>query len=276
MKEFRERVGYNDGSYFLLIYNGTPNDVDEDEQGEIKRKIRLFLENKAVHNDMVKNVAFIRTIFIDYDESYLYAKYHDKEKDEFVEYKDKKLTLYDCITKEQSTSKKKGKENKSPLKQKSEIQALLKNIGPIGIGPQEYKLIDIYNYFFNTHPTFGNKQISTIYQCMILILKKFNVNVIDFNDYVLDEELGIMKSPTLEDRINNLFPYGTIRSTDNDKELTDEDKKKIRIIGNKIINAIYGVDRTQALIRMTKMLYANENELSNENKELIKSLTSEV
>ena len=276
MKEFRERVGYNDGSYFLLIYNGTPNDVDEDEQGEIKRKIRLFLENKAVHNDMVKNVAFIRTIFIDYDESYLYAKYHDKEKDEFVEYKNKELTLYDCITKEQPTSKKKGKENKSPLKQKSETQALLKNIGPIGIGPLEYKLIDIYNYFFNTHPTFGNKQIATIYQCMILILKKFNVNVIDFDDYVLDEELGMMKSPTLEDRINNLFPYGTIRSTDNDKELTEEDKKKISIIGNKIINAIYGVDRTQALIRMTKMLYANENELSNENKELIKSLTSEV
>ena len=73
-----------------------------------------------------------------------------------------------------------------------------------------------------------------------------------------------------------MFPYGTIRSTDNDKELTDEDKKKISIIGNKIINAIYGVDRTQALIRITKMLYANENELSNENKELIKSLTSEV
>lgn len=276
MKEFRERVAYNDGSYFLLIYNGTPNDIDDDEYGEIRRKIRLFLENRDVHGDMVKNVSFIRTIFIDYDEEYLYAKYHNKEKDEYVEYKNKQLTLYDCISKENDVSKKKGKNNKSNFRQKSETQTLLKNIGPIGIGPLEYKLIDIYNYFFHTHPTFGNKQISTIYQCMILILKKFNVNVVDFNDYVYDEKLGIQVSPTLEDRISNLFPYGTIRSTGNDKELTDEEKEKISIIGNKIINAIYGVDRIQALIRMTKMLYANENELSSENKELIKSLSSEL
>lgn len=276
MKEFRERVAYNDGSYFLLIYDGTPIDVDEDEHGEIQRKIRLFLENKDVHNDMVKNVAFIRTIFIDYDESYLYAKYHDKDKDEYVEYKNKVLTLYNCISKEPENNKKKGKGNKDNYKKTGNIQEQLRNIGPIGVGPLEYKLIDIYNCFFNMHPTFANRQIVVLYQCMIQILKRFNINVVDFDDYVYDEKLDIMVSPTLEDTISNLFPYGTIRSTGIDKELTEEDKNKIKIVGNKISMAIQGVDRIPGLIRMTRELCPRDNNLTSEGNELIKTIKSEI
>lgn len=272
MKSFREKVAYLDGSYFLLIYEGTPLDLSEDDYHEVERKLRLFMDNKEVHSDIIKNVSFLRTIFVDYDEQYLYVKYHDKTKDEYVEYKNKELTLYECKDLD-TDKKKKNKSTKNSFKTRTDTYNQLKNIGPIGIGKDEYKIIDVYNYFFNMCPNFSYKQINIIIQCMILILKKYNINILDNNDYIMDEELGIPISPSLNERISGLFPYGIIRSKSNEKLLSNEEIEKISLIGNQVSNAIHGTDRLQNLVKITKSLCDGNEEiidLEGTSKKLIK------
>ena len=267
MESFREKTAYNDGSYFLLIYDGTPIELTDDERSEVDRRLHMFMDNREIHSDVIKNVSFIRTIFIDYDEHYLYIKYHDKNKDEYVEYKDKELTLYDVNIKEVE-KKKKGKDSKEKnyLRQKGETLNSLKNIGPIGVLPLHYKLIDMYNYFYNMHPNFSNNQINILFQCMIQILKRFDIDLIELNDFTYNEEIGINTSPTLEKMVNDLFPYGMIKTKDNDREIKDEEKEKIKTVGSIIINNIHGVDRVQRLINITKLLCPSEKELDDINK----------
>ena len=255
MKEFRERSSFNDGSYFILIYDGIPIDVDEEERGEIERKLRDFMNNEEIHNDVIKNIAFIRTIFIDYDEQYLYIKYHNKVKDEFVEYRNKNLTIHEVKDKTRSLHE--------IYKYKRNIRTSLKDIGPIGVGEDEYKLIEYYNCFFNIHPNFANNKMHIVFQCMNLILKRFGIDIINVDDYIYDEELGINISPTLDKKIIDLFPYGVIRRTGYDKGISIEEKEKIKAIGRIINDSIEGVERLKGLIKVTKLLCPKENELGN-------------
>ena len=283
MERFRERRANNDGSYFLLLYDGEPVDINEDERGEIDRRLRMFMDNKEAHADMIKNVSFIRTIFIDYDEKYIYMKYHDKEKDEFVEYRDKELTVYEC--KYQDLGKKKGKSSQKAYKQKADISIKLKDIGPIGVGLDEYKLIDCFNYFYNTHPNFSNKQTFILFQCMMQILKKFDIEIIELNDFIYDSELGINTSFELEQKVSNLFPYGMIKTVGKG-EISDLENK-IRIIGNTINDSIEGIHRFQGLLNVTKLLCPSikeEDAINNikemnenfHNLELVKKINSEL
>ena len=265
MKSFREKVAYLDGSYFLLIYEGTPFNLTEDEYHESERRLRVFMDNKEIHSDMIKNIAFIRTIFIDYNEEYLYVKYHDKTKDEYAEYKKGELTLYDC--KDLGNNPKK-KNNKNSYKSRTDIYNQLKNIGPIGIGEEEYRIIDTYNLFYNMNPNFAYKDINVIIQCMVLILKKYGITIVDDNDYILDEELGIPISPSLNERIGKLFPYGIIRSTGKDTSMSEEEKENIKNIGKEINQNCSAMNRIQELIKVTKSLC--DDELHNEGKKLTK------
>ena len=270
MNSFREKVAYNDGSYFMLIYDGTPIGVNEDEYHEIERRIRGFMDNRDIHDDVVKNISFLRTIFVDYDEKYLYIKYSDKSKVEYVEYKNKELTLYDCKILE--SNKKGNKSSQNNLKQRSRIMDALKNIGPIGIGPTEYRLIDCYNYFYDMNPNFSNRQVSVLFQCMILILRKYGINVLELNDYVFDQNLGIPVSQSLDKIVSDLFPYGMIRKKGNDKSLTEDEIVRIKTIGKDVFNQISGVDRFQGVMRITSSLYNDENKLDEINqKQFVKT-----
>lgn len=267
MESFRERVANNDGSYFLLMYDGTPIDLSEDDLSEVERSLRIFMENKEVHSDVIKNISFLRTIFVDFDEEYLYIKYHDKTKDEYVEYKNKELTLYDC--KYLNTSNKKRETNDS-FKSKAEISNRLRNIGPIGIGECEYKIIDTYNLFYNTHPNFFNKETDLVIQCMVLILKKYGINVTN-DDFIYNKELEMPISQSLSDRVNGLFPYGIIKSTGKCTAFSEEEKEKIRIIGNQVNSSINLMNRLKELINYTKSLYQDDLN-NNDVKQLKKSL----
>ena len=287
METFKERRANNDGSYFLLIYEGTPIELSRDDRSEVDRRLRMFMDNKDIHTDVIKNVSYIRTIFIDFDEEYIYMKYHDNNKDEMVEYKNKELTLYDLKSKE-SEAKKKGKNkiNNDAYQKRNETLSKLKNIGPVGIGPNEYKLIVAYNYFFNMHPNFVSKNINIQFQCMIQILSKFGVQLLELNDYCYDEERGIMISPLLDKIVGDLFPYGMIRGI-NEKEINDLDKRKISIIGDNVNNNIQGINRLQELINITRLLCPTEKDMENINRinemnnnlhnlELVKKIKSEI
>ena len=76
-----------------------------------------------------------------------------------------------------------NKINNDAYQKRNETLSKLKNIGPVGIGPNEYKLIVAYNYFFNMHPNFVSKNINIQFQCMIQILSKFGVQLLELNDY---------------------------------------------------------------------------------------------
>lgn len=251
MRSFRERVSYLDGSSFIFMYDGIPIDLSDDEQTEIARKVRKFMENKEIHSDVIKNVSFIRTIFIDYDEQYLYIKYHDRTKDEYVEYKNKQLTLYNC--KELETNNKK-KNRTSSNSTRNETLNALKSIGPVGIGEDEYRLIDCFNYFYNMHPNFSNRQINIYFQCMVNILKEYGMELISNDDYILDPELGINVSPSLSKKITDLFPYGIIKRINNDNYLQEEEIEKIKEIGNNLSDTIHGVDKVKELLKYTQEL----------------------
>ncbi len=286
MKEFRERVSSNDGSYFLLIYNGTPIDLTEDESREIDRRIRLFMDNRSIQNDLLKCVAFLRTIMIDFDETYIYLKYYSKTQEERVEYRDKKLSLYESTI--QNSDKKNDKKTINFNKDngyatisgygKNESDAArarveeLKTVGPIGVGNQEIKLIDCYHYFYNMHPNFTGSQTNDLCQCMNLILKRFNIDILNVDDYVYDPEKEIAYSETITDMVHDLFPYGQITISGKSQDFTEEEIEKIKLIGSKVCNSINDMNRVRGLIRIASLLNTDESKLSGSNLELVKRL----
>ena len=282
MAEYKERKAYKDGSYLLLIYKGTPKYDDADRKAEVERGLYLFMNNERIHDSIVRNASFIRTIFHDYDEEYMYLKYHSNDKDEYVEFVNGEMTLFERKANEldkinskekkmvvrHETSYSKGGTvkfgscfSKQAFERVNSIVNRLKTVGPVVLDNDHQELIDAFMAFYNNTPNFSNPDINMYYQNMIAILKKFNIEILNFDDFEMID--GFPYSLKLEEMILDMTMFGLTRGIDDIITLDNGTKERIKEIGLNIKNKVTrsGVPMNN-LILFTKTLYAGKKEFS--------------
>jgi len=240
--------------------------VDNIDEKKINTILNNIFENNYIEFSIDKIVYYIRTIFKDYNEKYIFIKINDIIKNENinvtinnrkienyeiekdVEFKNIGVAKFKMSHKEDldwSISNLNGInlltyscETKSSVlklifKNLRYIELINNNIFPKNLSRKEKALVEIYKLFFNDYPDFSNKQTRYNVYAMMSIINKYDIHLSDEYGFNINEE-GYIFSSNIQNVINNLLPYGQIVSYEEELNINNEDKEIIMIIGEMI------------------------------------------
>ena len=284
---FNKNIKYEKGKKFALRFEGIVSSSNIDKE-RINKLLDNLINSKS-HTNMIRNVAFIRTILKGVEEKLLVVEYSDKNSQEIVKYDNGNLFFFNC--------KNKNDENKNSItiefdsgnlkifvskKDKDSIldyphydsmnhqfnelikhMHLLKNVKPVNLDMDSKALIEIYKLFYDENPNFSLSNINIRVQTMMSILAQFGITLGADYSFSL---LGKSKMPNslyIEQLVNKLFPLGEITDVDDPIKLADEPKKIIKIVGECVREVINdGYNKDDALITISKVIHAGRYDLS--------------
>lgn len=283
-REFEKKV-INGESVFHFKFIGNEN-VKNIDYERVNKLIDDSFNKIKTYNDMIRNVAWIRTILKDFEESYLEVHNFNSENDyKSIRYINKKLISYvskniinDDVENTFYFEFKTGKglnvifsdDNQileyPYFKIPSELIANesdkiynLSHINPIILNRDSEILCEIYRLFYNENPDFSLKDINIKIQTMMSILNEFGISLGDnytFNRY---SRIKMPISIELENLVDKLTPLGEIVPI-HKIEINNEDKIVIKIVGKYIrefINHRYSkYDNNEMLIVLSSIIYA--------------------
>ena len=285
---FNRNITYENEEKFTLRFEGIESSSNIDKE-KINKLLDNFVNSKS-HTNMLRNVAFIRTILKEFEEKLLVVEYSDNNSQEIVKYDNGNLFFFNY--------KNKNDENKNLMtvefnsnrelnisftehaedsivdypnydsinQQFSKLMEhihLLKNVKPVNLDMDSKVVIEMYKLFYNENPDFSLSNINIRVQTMMSILAQFGITLGD--DYAFSI-LGKIKMPislNLEQLVNKLFPLGEITDINDPVKLADEPKKIIKIVGECVREVINdGYNKDDALITISKVIYAGRYSLS--------------
>ena len=259
--------------YFIFTGNEKKENIDYDK---LDKLIEQCFEKIKSCDDMIRNVTWLRTIFKDFDESYLEIHFFKGENKKIVVYIDKQLCLYEEVKKDNKFIYRIGKELKlynndkensnilSIISRKIDQIKLLKDITMLKLSDNERLLCEIYYLFYGENPDLCSSDISIKMQMMLLILEKFDI----FFDYQFAKRgRQVPVCYEVANFVKKMKPLGKVRV-----KLTLPPKKRqmIKEIGNKINNYISQSDNeVEELIRIGTSLYDSDFSQDDKNKDKI-------
>ena len=281
---FSETLNFDDGS-IEIKYEGVPLRKDIDVE-EVRRMIRDFLDNHR-HDNMLENVTILRTILRDYKEESLDVYFCNRKCSEAVRY-DKlgNVNSFGFIKEIKEGSSYKYKITYDSIlglqlnyhngiydcdyleKCSFDLSNLMKSIsnlssaGPIVINDTDKELIEIYKLFYKENPNFMKKDVNIRVQTMMSILAGFGITLdCDYAFSLMGKEkmplsLGLMQM------VQKLYPLGEVMEICDNIKLKDESREIIGIVGDSIRELIHDDDMDDALITISKVIYASRYNLS--------------
>lgn len=259
--------------YFIFTGNEKKENIDYDK---LDKLIEQCFEKIKSCDDMIRNVTWLRTIFKDFDESYLEIHFFKGENKKIVVYIDKQLCLYEEVKKDNKFIYKIGKELKlynndkensnilSIISRKIDQIKALKDVTMLKLSDNERLLCEIYYLFYGENPDLCSSNISTKMQMMLLILEEFDLSF----DYEFTKQCRqIPVCYEVANFVKKTKPLGKVRV-----KLTLPQKKRelIKEIGNKINNYISQSDNeVEELIRIGTSLYDSHFRQDDKNKDKI-------
>ena len=296
---FNRNIIYGNEEKFAVRFEGikSSSNIDKEKTNKLLDK---FINSKS-HTNMLRNVAFIRTILKEFEEKILVVEYSDKNSQEIVKYNNGNLFFFNYENKNNANnnlmtaefSNRKfnvsfsdyaedsivdypnyGSINQQFSKLMEHIH-LLKNVKSVNLDIDSKAVIEIYKLFYNENPDFSLSNINVRVQTMMSILAQFGITLeSDYSFSLLGNKMP--NSLYLAQLINNLFPLGEITDIDEPIKLADEPKKIIKIVGEcvrEVINDEY--DKDDALITISKVIHAARYSLSsNSNVKELRNFTN--
>lgn len=280
----RKSMEGEDGAVFEFRYIGIPFEIYNEKKTE--ELIAAFLDRKVLHCDMLRNVAYLRTILDCSKEKLLVVQYKDRDNEEIVKYDDGSLVLYEC--------KNYGDENLNHMEVKFQPNNALKisfsdfedknivgypnikdtknkfgeivdhinslaNAKFVYLDDDTKAIIEAYKLFYTENPDFSKEDINIKIQTMLSILAQFGIS---FGEYSFRINDGMPESLTLLQMINRLFPLGEITVVKDPVELKESAKETIEIVGETIREVIDdNQDENEVLITISKTIYAGRYDL---------------
>lgn len=259
--------------YFIFTGNEKKENIDYDK---LDKLIEQCFEKIKSCDDMIRNVTWLRTIFKDFDESYLEIHFFKGENKKIVVYIDKQLCLYEEVKKDNKFIYRIGKELKlynndkensnilSIISRKIDQIKALKDVTMLKLSDNERLLCEIYYLFYGENPDLCSSNISAKMQMMLLILEEFDLSF----DYEFTKQCRqIPVCYEVANFVKKMKPLGKVRV-----KLTLPPKKRelIKEIGNKINNYISQSDNeVEELIRIGTSLYDSHFSQDDKNKDKI-------
>lgn len=284
---FNQNKEYDNGEKFKFRFEGLISNQNIDEE-KINNLIESFMNNPKLHKNMVRNVAYLRTILKDFEEKLLVIGYSDANNQEIVKYDNGYLFLFECKNKSEENTNSMNAEFRperglsvsfsnndadsivdypNSENMNEQFSELIKHIGllkgakAVNLDMDSKTLIEIYKLFYNENPNFSLSNINIRVQSMMSILKQFGISLGD--DYTFHLWGKIPTSFNLEQIVNKLFLLGEITDIDDPVDLPDKSKKIIEIVGQCVREVINdGYNKDEALITISKIIYAADYNLS--------------
>lgn len=269
-----------------IKYEGlvSENGVDLKKEQQL---LNSFME-KQNHNDMLKNVSFIRTILKDYEEKLLVIFYQDKNGFEFVKYNNSNLVLFEKVRKEDSNYKGRYKIKYEPtygikldynnheidIFNYSSVDLIskefakfmnyiyqLKNVSAIELDRDSKAVVEIYKLFYNENPNFSDENINIKVQSMMSILAEFGISLGEDYSFVAmslgDSFMRMPFSLNLFSLVKKLYPFGEIDFVADPVKLADYPKKVIKIVGDAVREMILDKEcQEEVLMKISQVIYA--------------------
>ena len=287
--EFKKVAHDKDGGILELEYSGMVNyNVDG---SKLEEMIDKFMVQFTHHNNMIRNVQFIRTILKDSTEKLLQLNYKGLGVEKNVKYENGELALYEAkekydlieedncfITKytpdnnlvfdiKDANNTKVEHYNINNISKRVENTLYeiddLKHPDFIKLNHTAKIIVEMYKLFYNENPDFSSPNINIKIQTMLSILNEFNISL---NDYYSFSPVGKKKIPvsiSLDSFINELFPLGEIKNVSDPVRLTNDVASIIICAGETIREVITDKEKEEmALINLSKIIYAARYSLS--------------
>lgn len=276
----KESKKYENGAVFEFRYVGIPFENYNAEKAN--KLIDAFLNKKMSHGDMLKDVAYLRTILSCSKEKLLVVEFTDGNNNEIAKYEDGILTSYEskkCDDKSSNNMEVKYqvgsalnisfsdfqdksiveypniKEMKNKFDEVVEHINSLTHVKPVYLNDDAKAIIETYKLFYGENPDFSKGDINIKIQTMLLILAQFGISLGDYSfriNEIMPESLALLQM------VNSLFPLGEVTVIEDPVQLKEGAKKTIKLIGETISE---DVDRDydqhmKALMTISKTIYA--------------------
>lgn len=276
-----------DNEIIEIIYMGISQN-DNTNFKKIEKLIDGFID-KIKTNDMINNIAILRTILREYQEKTLVIFYQNGTTSELVKYDNLNLLLYERNQKNKYFDKYKikyapiygiklnynnqDKDISDYLRIElvsKEISELIKkifylqNIHTLDLTYNDKLLIEVYKLFYEENPDFASHDINIKIQTMISILGEFGITLPENYSFNLFKNNLMPLSINLEQQVNKLYPFGEIVNAEYEIYLDAESKRIIQIVGKYIRNNVYyEKNPLKLLINLSKVIYAEKYCFSN-------------
>ena len=256
--EFNRRIQDDNGNFFEFKYRGIAK-----ESANIDSTVKLLNKfmHQIWHNDMVKNVKFLKTILCDYNQKSLVLVYKGNEINQVLEFNNSNMTLFkECgitnanncdekfsieyipgkrkiLTFKEPKNKKAGYSNLKSIYMEAnsffDKVDLIQSVQPIKLNDNTKRIIEAYKLFYDKNPDFTNESINDEIQSMASILLSFGLEISYNSSFspTVSEDSNLLKA------INELFPLGEITDIDT-ISIIPEKQEVIKAIGKEIRNYV--------------------------------------
>lgn len=265
------------GATLEFRYEGIQNNVFDKEKTE--KLIESFLSKDTLHQDMIRNIIYLRTILKDTEEKLLVVKYENDDSTEIVKYDNGFLFSFECkkVNSEDYIEAKftpcdgltvsfgnfghdhimepiQAKNTKDKFAEIVDHIASLRKASCVYLDNDSKAVIEAYKLFYNENLDFSKEDINIKIQTMMSILVQFNIC---FGDYSFNINDKMPESIRVAKMVNHLFPLGEVVAIEDPIELKEEAKETIKMVGETIREAIVDEsDINEELIALSKTIYA--------------------
>ena len=251
---------------FVFFGNEKRENIDYEKLNQI---IEQYFENLNYYDDTIRIISCIRTIFKDFDESYLEVSLSEEEKEISILYIDKLLFKYE-------ESNKKGANIRYMIGRtidyydngieqfnhgiidsslnKIKYLKQLESIDGLKITCHDKILYQVYKLFYGEVPDFKIPSINIKFQMMLLILEEFGIS---FNYDFYKNKKNYPVSFEVTEFVNKMKLFGDIEEKD---ILSQENKNIVQIVGKNINEFINDQENSlETLIKLGTFLYIKRN-----------------
>ena len=251
---------------FVFFGNEKRENIDYEKLNQI---IEQYFKNLNYYDDTIRIISCIRTIFKDFDESYLEVSLSEEEKEISILYIDKLLFKYE-------ESNKKGANIRYMIGRtidyydngieqfnhgiidsslnKIKYLKQLESIDGLKITCHDKILYQVYKLFYGEVPDFKIPSINIKFQMMLLILEEFGIS---FNYDFYKNKKNYPVSFEVTEFVNKMKLFGDIEEKD---ILSQENKNIVQIVGKNINEFINDQENSlETLIKLGTFLYIKRN-----------------
>ena len=256
----------------LLSFNylgGEPGEIVSTSVETIDSVVQKFIYNLD-HNDICRDVRFLRTIFRDYPLIKLSVTYRTEKTLEIAEVDgDKKdyssYFSYEFWKANDNNELIKYIDFKGDLDKFTDLlievswdkKINMSGLEPIEINSVYGQLIEVYRLFYGENPDFTDENLNLRCQAMLAVIKYLDYYALTcYDPIVKSRRQDYPSSRYVQEVVDELFPFGVV-TEDIDGEIIKSEKNPIAEVGYVVRQYIErSPDKRDALMSICNILYA--------------------